>query len=402
MGPVVDHDLAERAGVDPTYVGRLRELEILSAPTDGGFTVGDVRRVRLVESLEAAGLPLPVIGQAVRSGALSLDFVEQPSYDRFAANADVSFRELSERENVPLSLLLVVREAMGFPAPSPEDSLRENELGVVPFLRVGLGAGVSADAIARTLRVAGDGLRRVAETEADWWRSEILEPLYRSGMPGSELGAMTERLAAEAGPVMDQALIAIYHGQQGHAWMRNIFEGFEELLGRAGLHERLERPPAICFFDVAGYTRLTEERGDVAAADLAGRVSRVVQRPSAEHGGKAIKWLGDGIMFHFREPGQAVLAALAMLDAVAAAGLPQGHIGIHAGPVLFQEGDYFGRTVNGAARIADHATRGQVLVSQEVVAATDQAGVSFESIGRVELKGLLEPIELFAARGVEA
>jgi adenylate cyclase len=195
---------------------------------------------------------------------------------------------------------------------------------------------------------------------------------------------------------MDDAVLAVYHGQQAHAWMRNIFEGFEGLLARAGLHARLERVPAICFFDVTGYSRLTEERGDESAAELAGRIARLVQRVSADHGGRTIKWLGDGIMLFYPDPNGAVLGALAMLDAVEREGLPPAHVGIHTGPVLFQEGDYFGRTVNTAARIADHAKRRQVLVSEDVV-ASGADGVAFERIGPVELKGLLQPLILYKA-----
>jgi adenylate cyclase len=125
-------------------------------------------------------------------------------------------------------------------------------------------------------------------------------------------------------------------------------------------------------------------------------VARLVQRTAVERSGKAIKWLGDGIMFHFRDPTAAVLAALEMLDVVAAEGLPPAHVGIHAGPVLFQEGDYFGRTVNGASRIADHATGGQILVSQDVVDAVETPGIRFAMVGPVELKGLLEPLTLYA------
>jgi hypothetical protein len=89
------------------------------------------------------------------------------------------------------------------------------------------------------------------------------------------------------------------------------------------------------------------------AADLATTVARLVQRGSVQHGGKPIKWLGDGVMFYFRDPGPGVRAALEMVDGLAAAGLPPGHVGLHAGPVLFQEGDYFRQTVNLSARIAD-------------------------------------------------
>jgi adenylate cyclase len=79
------------------------------------------------------------------------------------------------------------------------------------------------------------------------------------------------------------------------------------------------------------------------------------------------------VMFHFPEPGRGVLAALNIMDAAAEVGLPPAHVGLHAGPVLFQEGDYFGRTVNIASRIADYARPGEVVVSREVM---DSAGAS--------------------------
>lgn len=180
-------------------------------------------------------------------------------------------------------------------------------------------------------------------------------------------------------------------------------EGFEVGLARAGLYEAVERPPAICFLDLSGYTRLTEERGDAAAADLAARLSRLVQKTSGRHGGKPVKWLGDGVMFHFRDPGPGVVAALEMVDGARDASLPAAHVGLHSGPVLFQEGDYFGRTVNVAARIADYARQNEVLVSDDVVAASENVpGVEFEAIGPVELKGLTEAVSLHVARRATA
>ncbi len=81
------------------------------------------------------------------------------------------------------------------------------------------------------------------------------------------------------------------------------------------------------------------------------------------------------------------MAALEMLEAVTTGALPPAHVGIHAGPVVFQEGDYFGRTVNVAARIADYARPGEVLVSQEVADEVGRTPVAFAEIGPVELKG---------------
>jgi adenylate cyclase len=199
-------------------------------------------------------------------------------------------------------------------------------------------------------------------------------------------------------PLIEQVLLAIYHGQQEHAWSQVFVEHVEGALEAAGLHRRLDRPPAMCFLDLTGYTQLTEERGDAAAADLAARLAGLVRRSAQEHDGTPVKWLGDGVMFYFREPRAAVLAALEMVAMVGRHGLPPAHVGIHAGPVVFQDGDYFGRTVNLAARIAEYARPGEVLVSQEVVDAAKGGPVTFTEIGPVELKGVPGTLRLYVAR----
>jgi adenylate cyclase len=131
---------------------------------------------------------------------------------------------------------------------------------------------------------------------------------------------------------------------------------------------------------------------------VATRLATLVRRLAQEHGGTPVKWLGDGVMFHFREPASAVLAALEMVEVVGRHGLPPAHMGIHAGPVVFQDGDYFGRTVNLAARIGEYARPGEVLVSQAVVDAAEGGSVTFTEIGPVELKGVPGALRLHTAR----
>ena len=72
-------------------------------------------------------------------------------------------------------------------------------------------------------------------------------------------------------------------------------------------------------------------------------------------------------------------------------------MGLHAGPVLYQEGDYFGQTVNLSARIADYARPGEVLVTQAVADASHEDGIGFADIGPVELKGVSGAAHLFRA-----
>jgi adenylate cyclase len=391
-------EAARRAGVEPDYIDRLVELGILKPGPGGAISPGDVRRARWVRSLERAGVPLDGMAAAVRQGTLSFAFLDVATFDRFAVLSDTTFRELSERTGVPLEVLKVVREAMGFAEPRPEDRLREDELSVVQAIELQLSYGFRPVVIERWLRVCADSLRRITETETSWYGTEVIRPLLEAGMTAVEMLGMQTDLGCRIAPVTEQATLAIYRGQQEHAWSKAFVDYVEGALDKAGLLERLHHPPAVCFLDATGYTRLTEERGDQAAADLAARLASLVRRSAREHGGEPVKWLGDGVMFYFREPGQGVMAALEMLEAIAQrAALPPAHVGIHAGPVVFQEGDYFGRTVNIAARIADYARPGEVLVSQEVVDAADGRPVTFKEIGPVELKGVSGTLRLHTA-----
>jgi adenylate cyclase len=110
-----------------------------------------------------------------------------------------------------------------------------------------------------------------------------------------------------------------------------------------------------------------------------------------------VKWLGDGVMVHFRDPAGAVLAALHLVEQFPDAGLPPAHVGVAAGPVVVQGGDYFGRTVNLAARIAARAGAGQVLVSERVTEAAPPPGVTFVELGELPLKGIPRPVRVLEA-----
>jgi adenylate cyclase len=391
-------EVARRAGVGPDYVDRLVEVGILTPDAGEAFSPGDALRARWVQGLERAGVPLEGLASAVRDGALSFSFLDVTAYDRFVGLSGTTFEQLSAQTGIPLELLMVVREAFGFAEPRPEDTVREDELSVVPAIELQLATGFRPVVIERWLRVYGDSLRRIAETEAAWWNSEVETALLASGMTEGEMLRAQADLGSLMTPLIDQALLAIYHGQQEHAWSQVFAEHVEGALQATGLYRRMERPPAMCFLDLTGYTRLTEEQGDEEAAALAARLATLVRRCSREHEGTPVKWLGDGVMFYFREPGAAVLAALEMAEVVGRHGLPPAHVGIHAGPVVFQEGDYFGRTVNLAARIAEYARPGEVLVSQEVVDAADGGPATFTEIGPVELKGVPGTLRLHIAR----
>ncbi|HET6745848.1 MAG TPA: adenylate/guanylate cyclase domain-containing protein [Candidatus Limnocylindria bacterium] len=390
-------DAAARAGVQVEFFNQLLELGLVRADPDGLFDAAEVRKAHLIKLLEAGGIAPDDLASVIRSQGLSLDFIGSAGYRVFALTSETTFSELAERNGLPVELLLVIREAMGGVEARPDDLMRDDELEVVPLVELQLAEGLRPIAIERTLRVYGDSLRRIAEAEAEWWRTDLVGPMLARGLTESDVAARAGDISPRLSIASDRATMAIYHAQQRHAWTTNIVGGIAGAFARAGLRSQREQYPAMCFLDITGYTRLTQEQGDEAAAGLATKLSRLVQRTSLQFGGRAVKWLGDGVMLHFPDPGQGVVAALEMVGGASDVGLPPAHVGLHSGPVIFQEGDFYGQTVNMASRIGEYARPGEVLVSQEVVDAAADAPVTFREIGPVELKGVPVAMRLHSA-----
>jgi adenylate cyclase len=387
-------ELAGRARVDPALVGRLVELGILR-PGDGEapYGPGDVRRVRLVEACESAGLSPEGIGAAIAGGRLSLAFLDLLSLAGRPLSG-TTYAELCGEQNLPMALVQRVHEASGLGRPQPGDPIHPLDRDLLGSAQLGRMLGLDDGVLIRIARVYGENLRRIAQAEPEFYHDHVEAPLLASGMDERQMRAAASQLSDQLAEVVQKMLLAIYSRHQERYTIDHLVEHIEAVV----TERRPQRPPAMCFLDLAGFTRLTEERGDRAAAALATSLADLVEQVSLPHGGQPVKWLGDGVMFHFRQPGQAVVAALEMVERTPQAGLPPAHVGLHAGPVVFQDGDYFGRTVNLAARIAGHAGPGQVLVSDQVVAACgDGAAIVFEPIGPVPLKGVADPVPLHLA-----
>ncbi len=288
------------------YMDRLVELGILVPPQTGeAFGTGDLRRVRLVRGLEEGGLPLDGMGTAVRSGDLSFGFLDLPAWNWFGEPVGKTYRELSVETGLSLELLQAVRESMGFARPEPDDPVHRDELDLVPVMKVVVEAEVESAAFERLIRVWGDSMRRITEAAANFYRAQIVLPLLRSGMSEAQVLHAGAQAVGEGIPHVEQALVSMYHGHAEHTWLANVVEAVETTLEKAGLHHTVAEPPAMCFLDLSGYTRLTEERGDEAAADMAATLGGLVQRSAYGHGGRPVKWLGDGVMLYFTDPGRA-------------------------------------------------------------------------------------------------
>ena len=160
---------------------------------------------------------------------------------------------------------------------------------------------------------------------------------------------------------------------------------------------------AILFADIADSTGLTERLGDAPFREKARTLDGALRSRIRQHNGTAIegKLLGDGVLAVFTSARQAIAAALACGRSGDDAGLPL-HLGLHAGDVIREDNNIYGGAVNIASRIAGLSAAGEVLVSETVRSlARTSAGVTFEDRGEQALKGVSEPVRVWAVKEAE-
>jgi len=398
MAGLTEADLSVRAGTTTEQIRRVVAVGIVAPDEQGLFRAGDIQRVRLAEAFERSGISLESIGQAIASGHLSFSFVDL-LFPEVMAYTGKTYGQMCEEYGFTQGLVETIHEAAGLPRPSMDDPVREDDQTMFPIGQFVMGMGMDEASIARVLRVYGENLRRMAQAEPYFYHTYVEGPLLHSGMAEQQMRDLATQMNPQITAMVERLVMWLYRRHQEHYTTEHLIEHVENALEEMGVAQRRPAmPSAMVFLDLAGYTRITEERGDEAAAELAARLAELVHGAAMAHGGQPVKWLGDGVMFHFPDPGEAVRCSLAMVERATSAGLPPAHVGVNAGPVIVRDGDYFGRTVNVAARIAGRAGPGQVLVSQEVVEAGSPHDVRFSAIGPQSLKGLSRAVHLYLAR----
>jgi adenylate cyclase len=289
--------------------------------------------------------------------------------------------------------------AFGLPRPEPDEHVREEDLRLLKVVPVLFGAGVPEGEILRLARVWGDSARRVAQFQNHYFHRSIEEPFRQRGLrDNGAFEAALREVSVRTGRSGEDLLGWLLRRHSEVFETEHLFEHVETALEDAGVHRREPRLVQACAFaDLSGYTRLTEEAGDEVAAQVSVRLAELVNDVASRHRGAVVKMLGDGVLFHFKDPQDSVMASLEILDRVRPAGLPPAHVGVNAGPMIYEEGDYFGRTVNIAARIAAQAGPDQVFVGEDVVPHIAPAGFRIVEAGAFELKGIEEPLTLYKA-----
>jgi adenylate cyclase len=385
-------DAAVRAGVS-TQTLRRWTREGLIPQYDGRWSTAAVSHARIVARLRERGHSLREIKKATDEGRLAFGYIEEI----FSGVDDrtYSLREAARETGLEPGLIERVFAALGM-SQAQTEALSAEDVQLLRYVAAVLSAGLPLVAMLQLVRVYGQAMAQVADAEVRLFHLYVHEPLMRSGATGIEMAdemlAIARELLPLASPVMDQ----VHQRNLQHFVEQDVVGHMESDLDREALDLGRLRV-AIAFADLAGYTRLTEEEGELEAVDAVERFVEAVEMTLPDDA-RVIKTIGDEVMIVGSDP--AGLTDWAVGFQQLYSDRPRPRIAIHYGDALYRDGDYYGRDVNIAARVAARSAGGEVLVTRAVVARAG-ANLSFERIAEVRLRGFSESTEIFLAKLAE-
>ncbi len=383
-------EAARRVGVTAQTLARWARDGLVPLAREGRWTPAAVAQARVVTRLRERGHSLEEIRRALESGRLAFGFVDEmlPAHERLH-----SLEEAAAETGLEPALIERLFLSMGFNADALEQ-ISDEDLELLRHVAAVLSAGFPLVALLQLVRVYGQALAQMADAEVRLFHLYVHEPLTRDGIPGWQMGEEMAELAGALLPLASPIMERVHKRFLTHFVEQDVVGHMEADLDGAPLDLGRLRV-AVAFADLAGYTRLTEEAGEQEAVDAVERFIEDVEVTLPE-GARVIKTIGDEVMIVGSDAGAVVDWAVGFQRLVADR-RPLPRIGLHYGSTLYRDGDYYGREVNLAARVAARAAGGEVLVTRPVV---DLAGrhLEFERIGEVRLKGFAHATELFLAR----
>ncbi len=382
-------EAADRAGVTPGTLRRwVREGVIPNY--DGEWTPAVVGRARLVARLRERGHSLAEIRRATEEGRLAFGYIEEVF--PLERGDTVTPREAARETGLEPALIERLVGALGFSSGRAE-ALHADDVQLLRYVAAVLDAGLPLVAMLQLVRVYGQAMSLVADAEVRLFHLYVHEPLMRSGASGMETAeemlALTREVLPLASPILDHVHLRYLQ----HFLEQDVVGHMESDLADEELDLGQLRV-AIAFADLAGYTRLTEEEGELEAVDAVERFVEAVESTLPDDA-RIVKTIGDEVMVVGSDP--AALVDWAVGFQALAVERPQPRIAVHSGIALYRDGDYYGRAVNIASRVAARSGAGEVLVTRPVVGHSG-AHLEFELLGEVRLKGFTEATEIFLAR----
>lgn len=354
-----------------------------------------VARCHQLAELERAHVPLNVLVAADRSNILErayvLDFLQQIRTGRHSRS------DVARETEIHDDLLVRMCEALGI-----DDSSYLTDEEKKFFVAIGdaMRHGLPEPIVLETCELWGTYMRFIAAAEVVSYDTNLARRVTAdapSPLEGAARIAPLTRALLQAADLLPRPLHRRHLLQALD--LRTLTEGHtapEELAPG-------EIEVAMAFVDLSGFTAATEAEGDMQALIYARRLERLVRREGRSGGPRIIKRLGDGLMLASPTVFSMVPSILRIVDTTRdREDMPSARAGIAFGRVQTRAGDYFGHTVNLAARLLSEAKPSEVLVTDAVVEEAGSGPYVFREPREIELHGIREPVRVWSAELIKA
>jgi adenylate cyclase len=385
-------EAARRSGVPASTLKRWAEEKIVPVRR-GRWTATAAAQARVVARMRERGYSLEDLKSAGREGRLAFGFAEELFSE---TDERVSVTEVARETGLEPELIGRILTILGTPV-GRQRSLSPDEAEALRHCARVLAAGFPLVAFLQLVRVYVQSMRRIADAEVRLFHLYVHEPMIRDAVPELEMAEEMGDLAADVLPLA-APLTEYLHTRYLRFFLEQDVVGHME----AGLSadtaeiELGQVTVTLCFIDLTGFTRYTEEEGDMEALDVIENFVATVEStlpPEAT----IVKTIGDEVMVVSPDAASLTEWAVGLLGRFPRR--PQPRVGVHLGEAVYRDGDYFGSQVNLAHRVVNRALAGEVLVTDRVAAAIETRDrLALEAIGQVSLKGFPVPTELFVVR----
>jgi adenylate cyclase len=386
-------EASRRSGVPASTLKRWAEEKIVPVRR-GRWTAAAAAQARVVARMRERGYSLEDLKEAGREGRLAFGFTEE----LFSGSEDtISVASVAGETGLEPELVERILVILGTPKGRQGHLTKEDAAALRHCARV-LAAGFPLVAFLQLVRVYAQSMRRIADAEVRLFHLYVHEPLIRDAVPELEMAEEMGELAADVLPLaaplteyLHQRYLRYFVEQDVVGHMETDTEAADTAEMELG-HVRV----TLCFIDLTGFTRYTEEEGDIEALDVVENFVATVEETLPREA-TIVKTIGDEVMVV--SPDAASLTEWAVGFLARFPERPRPRVGIHCGDAVYRDGDYFGSQVNLVHRVVNRALAGEVLVTDTVAdAIAEREGLELEAIGQVKLEGFPAPTELFVVR----
>jgi adenylate cyclase len=382
-------EASRRSGVSASTLKRWAEEKIVPVRR-GRWTAAAAAQARVVARMRERGHSLDELKRAGREGRLAFGFVEDllPS-----AEEQVSVEEVARETGLEPELIERILVILGTPL-GRERLLSPEDVKAMRHCARVLAAGFPLVAFLQLVRVYVQSMRRIADAEVRLFHLYVHEPLIRDALPELEIAEEMGELAADILPLAAPLTDYLHTRYLRYFTEQDVVGHMETDLEAAASHLG-QVPVTLCFIDLTGFTRYTEEEGDQEALDVVENFVETVETtlpPEAT----IVKTIGDEVMVVSPEPASLTEWAVGLLDRFPER--PRPRVGIHYANAVYRDGDYFGTHVNLVHRVVERAQAGEVLVTDGVTGSLSERGLTCEPIGEVNLKGFPVATPLYLVR----